>query len=168
MEVDIKRICFVCLGNIVRSPLAEGLFSQQAVLSGAMSNYEVDSAGTGDWHVGDPPDARMRRVAARHGLIYEHRARQFGRHDLDRFDLILAMDRENRDDLFRLAKTPAQQAKIHLLREYDPNGAPDASVPDPYYDGIDGFEEVYDIIKRSVIGLMAALENSTDNLRDSE
>jgi protein-tyrosine phosphatase len=142
--------------------LAEGLFIKQAVQAGTANNYEVDSAGTSDWHIGEPPDSRMRRVAAQHGLIYSHRARQFGRHDLDRFDLVVAMDRENREELLRLSKTPAQQARVHLLREYDPDGAPNASVPDPYYSGIDGFEEAYRIIERSVNGLLYTLENPQD------
>lgn len=143
----------------MRSPLAEGLFLQQAVQAGVAKKYEIDSAGTSNWHVGEPPDGRMLRVAARRGLIYSHRARQFGRHDLDRFDLIVAMDRENRDELLRLAKTPEQQAKIQLLRAFDPDGGPNAAVPDPYYSGMDGFEEVYTIVERSVKGLLAALEN---------
>jgi protein-tyrosine phosphatase len=154
------KLCFVCLGNIVRSPLAEALFYQQAVQAGVVDQFEADSAGTGDWHVGEAPDARMRRVAARHGLIYDHRARQFKPQDLDRFDLILAMDRDNRDDLLALARTPEQRNKIRLLREFDPQGGAQASVPDPYYGGLDGFEEVYLILKRSVEGLLASLINS--------
>jgi protein-tyrosine phosphatase len=153
------KICFVCLGNIVRSPLAEGLFVQQAFQAGLADQYLVDSAGMSDWHVGEPPDARMRRVAARRGLIYDHRARQFRRSDLDVFDLILAMDRENREDLLDLARTVDQQAKIHLLREFDPDGGPNVSVPDPYYGGLDDFDEVYLTIERSVCGLLAALKD---------
>jgi protein-tyrosine phosphatase len=153
-----QRICFVCLGNIVRSPLAEALFLHLAKQAGKMGEYEADSAGVGNWHVGEPPDARMRRVAARHGLIYDGRARQFQRNDFERFDLILAMDLENRADLLRLARTPKEQAKIHTLREFDPYGGPKAAVPDPYYGGIDGFEEVYGVVERSVQGLLEALE----------
>jgi protein-tyrosine phosphatase len=153
------KICFVCLGNIVRSPLAEGLFVQQAIQAGLAEQFVVDSAGTSDWHVGDAPDARMRRVAARRGLIYDHRSRQFRRQDLDTFDLILAMDRDNRDDLLDLARTSDQRAKIHLLREFDPDGGANASVPDPYYGGLDDFDEVYLTIERSVRGLLAALKN---------
>jgi protein-tyrosine phosphatase len=153
------KICFVCLGNIVRSPLAEGLFIKQAAQAGVANQFMVDSAGTGDWHVGELPDVRMRRVAARRGLIYDHRARQFNRQDLDTFDLILAMDRDNRDNLLNLARTPEQQAKIHLLREFDSNGGPDVSVPDPFYGVLDDFDEVYLTIERSVSGLLAALKD---------
>jgi protein-tyrosine phosphatase len=153
------KICFVCLGNIVRSPLAEGLFIQQAVQAGLADQYVVDSAGTGDWHAGEPPDVRMRRVAARRGLIYDHRARQFRRQDLDTFDLILAMDCENLEDLLDLARSPGQQAKIHLLREFDPDGGSNVSVPDPYYGGLEDFDGVYITIERSVRGLLAALKD---------
>ena len=147
------------MGNIVRSPLAEALFWREVVKKGMVDNYQTDSAGTGDWHLGESPDARMRRVAARHGLIYDHRARQFQSHDLDFFDLVMAMDRENRDHLLNLTRLPDQRRKIHLLREFDPEGGPDVSVPDPYYGGIDGFEDIYAIIERSVYGLLSNLDD---------
>lgn len=156
---EVKRILFVCQGNIIRSPLAEGLFNHYAEVAGATLRYTVDSAGTSGYHVGEPSDARMLRVAARRGFQYSHRSRQFRRQDLDDFDLLLAMDRENYDDLLSLARSPEQEAKIHLLREFDPSGGPRHSVPDPYYgDGGDGFEEVYEVIDRSVKGLLEYLE----------
>ncbi len=153
-----QRILFVCLGNIVRSPLAENLFRHLAQQAGVNHKYEVDSAGTGSWHVGEPPDPRMVRVAAGHGLQYGGRARQFKRSDFEHFDLIIAMDTDNRAYLFNKARTAEEQAKIHLLREFDPQGGPDVSVPDPYYGGSDGFETVYDIVERSCRGLLEALE----------
>lgn len=155
---EITRICFVCLGNIVRSPLGENMFRHLAQQAGVGARYEVDSAGTGAWHVGEAPDRRMRQVAARRGFKYDGRARQFQQRDFDRFDLIIAMDPENRANLRRLARTPEDEAKIHLMREFDPHGSPNAAVPDPYYGGIDGFEEVYDIVERSCQGLLSALE----------
>lgn len=154
----VKRVCFVCLGNIVRSPLAENLFRSLAEQRGAGERYVAGSAGTGAWHVGEPPDARMRRVAARHGLSYNGRARQFQTADFGRYDLILALDRENYSELNHLAKTETQRRKIRMLREFDPLGSPQASVPDPYYEGLEGFEEVYAMIERSVNGLLDALE----------
>jgi protein-tyrosine phosphatase len=161
----LKKICFVCLGNIVRSPLAEALFWLQVVSVGAKDQYEVDSAGTSDWHIGEAPDARMRRVAARHGLIYDHRARQFLRRDLDYFDWVIAMDRENRASLLAMAYSEEQRQKIFLLREFDPQGGPNASVPDPYYSGVDGFEEVYQVVERAVTGLFDHLHQSKDGSR---
>jgi protein-tyrosine phosphatase len=152
------RICFVCLGNIVRSPLAENMFLHLAKQGGVEHKYELDSAGTAGWHVGERPDERMRYVAARHGLQYDGSARKFSRRDFENFDLIIAMDPENRRDLLRLVPSPAQQSNIHLLREFDPLGGPDDPVPDPYYGGIDGFEQVYAIVERACRGLLQALE----------
>ena len=152
------KIVFVCLGNIVRSPLAENMFRHLAHQNGALNRFTVDSAAVGDWHVGDPPDSRMRRVAERHGLIYDGRARQITRTDMQDFDLVIAMDRDNAAYLRRLAGSDQEEAKIHLLREFDPQGGPQASVPDPYYGNLDGFEEVYQIIERSCQGLLAALQ----------
>lgn len=156
---DKQRICFVCLGNIVRSPLAQHLFMHTAAEAGVAGRYEADSAAVGPWHIGEPPDERMRRVAARHGLSYNGRARQFRPEDFERFDWVIAMDGENAAYLRRLAATPAQRARIHLLREFDPQGGPGAEVPDPYYGGIDGFETVYRVVERSVGALLEALED---------
>jgi len=155
---EVTKICFVCLGNIVRSPLAENLFHQLAEQAGLGSKYQADSAGTGDWHLGESPDGRMRRVAARHGLLYDGQARQFKRDDFDRYDWIIPMDRENRDHLLRMARNTKDREKIHTLRSFDPQGGPRLAVPDPYYGGIDGFEEVYQIIERSCRGLLEDLE----------
>lgn len=154
----MTRICFVCLGNIVRSPLAKSLFVHLAHRAGVSHKYEVDSAGTSDWHIGEPPDLRMRRVAARYGLNYDGRARQFRREDFDRYDLIIVMDKDNREDLYLLNPTPEQKRKIHLLRRFDPQKGSDEDVPDPYYSGMGDFEQVYEIIERSVRGLLEALE----------
>lgn len=152
------RICFVCLANIVRSPLAEHVFLHQAQQAGVAQKYLVGSAGTGSHFRGEPPDLRMRRVAARHGLNYDGRARQFTAVDFDKFDLILAMDQENYRDLVLLAPDSLRASKIHMLREFDPQGGNSASVPDPYYGDIADFEEVYEIIQRSGQGLLRFLE----------
>lgn len=155
---DIKRICFVCLGNIVRSPLAENLFRKLADEAGVGHKYSLDSAGTSGWHAGEPPDMRMRRVAAQHGLKYDGQARQFGPDEFDDFDLIVAMDVEIRDQLRGMAPHPKALSKVRLMREFDPLGGPFSSVPDPYYGGMDGFEEVYQTIESSCQGLLSALE----------
>ena len=154
----VDRLCFVCLGNIVRSPLAEKLFIHLANQAGAGHNYQVDSAGTSSWHIGEAPDSRMRRVAARHGVAYNGRARQFQFRDFDRFDLILAMDQHNYAELVRMTGSEEQRNKIHLLREFDPQAGPGAVVPDPYYGNIDGFENTYQVIERSCQGLLQVLE----------
>lgn len=155
---SLKRICFVCLGNIVRSPLAEHMFLNRAEELGVAHKYKVGSAGTSAWHVGEQPDPRMRRVAASRGWKYDGRSRQFLSGDFDLFDLIIAMDLENKEDLLRIRRSSSQISKIHLLREFDPLGAANIAVPDPYYGGIHGFEETYQIIERSVQGFLDALE----------
>jgi protein-tyrosine phosphatase len=153
-----KKIIFVCLGNIVRSPLAENMFRQLVDKNGLEDQFAIDSAAVGDWHVGESPDSRMRRVAQKHGLIYDGRARQITRRDLQEFDLVIAMDRDNAAYLRRLAGSADEEAKIHLLREFDPLGGAQASVPDPYYGNLDGFEEVYQIVERSCQGLLASIQ----------
>ena len=100
----------------------------------------------------------MRRVAARHGFVYDGRARRVQAKELDHYDLVIAMDNENRQSLLSMARTPELRAKIRMLREFDPQGGPRAIVPDPWYGGADGFEEVYAIVERSVRGLLEALE----------
>ena len=160
-----KRICFVCLGNIVRSPLAKNLFMRLAQESGKVDYYEVDSAGTSGWHIGEPPDERMLRIAARHGWKYDGRARQFKTKDFDRFDLIIVMDQENLLDLTRLGCNESESKKIHLMREFDPEGGPKQAVPDPYDAGLNSFEEVYQIIERSCRGWLQHLDEGRKNDR---
>jgi protein-tyrosine phosphatase len=152
------RLLFVCLGNIIRSPLAEGIFRHLVSAEGLNGKYEVDSAGTSEWHVGESPDARMRRTAAAHGVEVTGRARQFQQDDFERYDWIVAMDTQNRADLLAQAASPEQRSKIRLLREFDPRGGPDAGVPDPYYGGAEGFEHTYQIVERSLRGLLDAME----------
>lgn len=151
-------ILFVCLGNIIRSPLAARLFERAALTGGLAEKYEVDSAGTGDWHAGEGPDERMLRTAARRGFEYTNAARQIKPSDLDSFDLIIAMDQENKADIDALARNAGQRAKVRLLREFDPQARGALAVPDPWYGGPTGFEDVYDIIERSVDSLLDGLE----------
>jgi protein-tyrosine phosphatase len=153
-----KRLLFVCHGNIIRSPLAEHLFLHLGALAGLDGQYEADSAGTSSEELGNPPDIRMLRIAAAHGLDYSGRARRVTPADLDRFDLILAMDRRNQRDLLALARTPEPRAKIRMLREFDPQTHGEIDVPDPWYDDQAEFESVYTIIERSVRGLLGALQ----------
>ena len=153
----MRRLLFVCLGNIIRSPLAEQLFSDLSRQAGVADNYTVDSAGTGDWHAGESPDPRMVETAAMHGLTLGGTARQVRPVDLDSFDLILTMDESNRAGLLELARNPAQRGKIRMLREFDPQHD-DLEVPDPWYGGRGDFEQTYQIIERSVRGLLEALE----------
>jgi protein-tyrosine phosphatase len=153
-----RRLLFVCHGNIIRSPLAEHLFKHLQAEAGLDGRYQADSAGTSSEEHGNPPDVRMLRTAAAHGLDYSGRARRVTQADLDRFDLVLAMDRHNQRDLLALARTPEQRAKIRLMREFDPQTRGEPDVPDPWYDGQAEFESVYAIIERSLRGLLEALQ----------
>ena len=155
---DKIRILFVCLGNIIRSPLAEHIFAHLAHQAGVGEIYFVDSAGTDNYHVGESPDARMRRVAREYGLTYDGKARQFSPVDFDRFDLIIPMDMNNKSDLLRLARGPEEEGKVHTMRSFDPRGRSTDGVPDPYYGGVDGFHITYEIVERSCRGLLQALE----------
>ena len=152
------KICFVCLGNIVRSPLAENLFRHLVEQANLEEKYETDLAGTSGWHVGERPDSRMRQIALSHGLRYRGRSRQFKPKDFDRFDLVIAMDSSNLRSLLGMTRTPEEQDKVHMMRVFDPQAGPNDPVPDPYYGGIDGFEEVYRIVERACHGLLEALE----------
>lgn len=154
-----RSILFVCLGNIIRSPLAEHLFRDLVHRRNAEGRYRIKSAGTSAWHLGEPPDARMVRTAAAHGLQYTGRARQIAKEDFERFDLLIAMDEENRADLLAMAPAAYDGRKIRLLREFDPLSPSGAGVPDPYYASGDGFERTFRIIDRSVEGLYQALES---------
>ncbi len=155
---NTERILFVCLGNVIRSPLAENLFRHYTRVRGLDGKYVADSAGTSSYHVGDPPDRRMRDTAASHGIEYSGRSRQLGPSDLDTFDLVVAMDETNAHSIQSLARSPDQKAKIRMLREFDPEAKGELDVPDPYYGGREGFEHTYQIIDRSVQQLLDALE----------
>lgn len=146
-------VLFVCMGNICRSPLAEGLFLARAAQRGVADRFEVDSAGTGAWHVGEQPDARVREVAARHNIILAGRARQVSRDDFDRFDHIICMDEDNRD---RLARRGAPESNLRLLLEFDPT-AGTREVPDPYFGGSQGFEIIYELIDSACRALLESL-----------
>jgi protein-tyrosine phosphatase len=151
------RILFVCLGNICRSPMAEGVFRSELARRGLDSLVEVDSAGTSDWHIGEPPDPRARRAAAARGHdISALRGRQATRRDMAEFDLILAMDRENLEHLRRLAG-PQHAGKVRLFLEFAPD-TPEEEVPDPYYGGEEGFEYVLDLLEAAARGLADHVE----------
>jgi protein-tyrosine phosphatase len=151
------RLLFVCLGNICRSPTAEGTMRELVREAGLEREIELDSAGTGAWHTGSAPDERATAAAARRGIALEGSARRVSPEDFDEFDLILAMDRSNVDELRRMAHSEDARAKVRLLREFDPASgeAGDLDVPDPYYGDGDGFERVLDHVQAACDGLLA-------------
>lgn len=144
------HVLFVCLGNICRSPLAEGIFKDLVKKSGLDSFIQVDSAGTSGWHIDEPPDARSIQIAAQKGVQLDHLGRQIKKIDLQRFDYILAMDQENLEEIQRL-QDPGQfhNVRILLMREFD-NQRSGADIPDPYYGGQNGFQLVYDMLEESL------------------
>ena len=170
------RICFVCLGNICRSPTAEGVMQALVDDAGLADRIEIDSAGTGAWHVGAPPDDRAGAEARRRGLTLTSRGRQVSPSDFFTFDLLVAMDHRNLADLHDLAPDPSLRDKVVLLRTFDPasveradrHGHPESdhlAVPDPYYGGDNGFADVFDIVDAGCRGLLdhvvAQLDDAT-------
>jgi protein-tyrosine phosphatase len=153
------RILFVCLGNICRSPTAEGVFRHLVREQGLEDRIEIDSAGTGGWHVGAPPDERATEAARKRAIALEGQARRFDPADFGRYDLILAMDAENARDLLALAPDEEAADKVRLFREFDPaaDGSGDLDVPDPYYGGDEGFEHVLDLVDAAARGLIDQL-----------
>lgn len=150
-------VLFVCLGNICRSPLAEGVMRHLATREGLADRMRIDSAGTGGWHVGAAPDPRSREVAQRNGISLDgQQARRVTPDDLQEFDLVVAMDRSNLDDLRSLAEDHGASARLVLLRDYDPEPG-DGEVPDPYYGGPGGFDDVYEMVHRSCRTLLAEM-----------
>lgn len=168
------RVLFVCLGNICRSPTAEGVMRALVAQAGMGESVELDSAGTGAWHVGSSPDARAVAVARERGVALEGSARQVAREDFFYFDFVIAMDRSNLRELRQLAPGEDERAKVRLLREFDPAsagraasagidvgagaGADALDVPDPYYGASGGFDEVFDLVRAACAGLLAQIQ----------
>jgi protein-tyrosine phosphatase len=155
------RICFVCLGNICRSPTAEGVMAAKVHAAGLTGVVEVDSAGTGGWHRGEAADARARAEAARRGVTLTSRARQVHAGDFEYFDLLVAMDRANEADLFDLAPTAEARRRVRMLRSFAPDRDEHPvtlDVPDPYFGGETGFADVFDIIDAACTGLLAEIQ----------
>ena len=162
MEQQKYRILFVCLGNICRSPAAQAVMQRIVDEHGASGRFELDSAGIGNWHAGQLPDPRMRAHARRRGLELTHRARQVRESDFDRFDLIIGMDSGNLADLRELAPTPEALAKIKPMAAWIRTMATRYDhVPDPYYEGAEGFELVLDLLDDACSALYADLTRIT-------
>jgi protein-tyrosine phosphatase len=152
-------VLFVCLGNICRSPLAEGVFRHLVEREGLAGRFDIDSAGTSSYHIGEPPDARTITLARQRGVTLEHAARQVTTTDFDRYDYILAMDASNLGKLQRISR---DKAELALLRSFDPDAADDLEVPDPYFGGPDGFAHVHDLVESACEGLLAHIRAEHD------
>lgn len=156
---DPYAICFVCLGNICRSPTAEGVFQHLVNDRSLESYFEIDSAGTSSYHIGEPANRHSQKVANEHGITLHSTSRQLKSFDLEYYDLLLAMDTDNYSNMMDLARRHGVdiEDKTALLRDFDPEPA-HGDVPDPYAGGMDGFQIVFDIVKRSCKNLLNELE----------
>ncbi|MBX3650734.1 MAG: low molecular weight phosphotyrosine protein phosphatase [Burkholderiales bacterium] len=155
----MTRVLFVCMGNICRSPTAEGVFRHLVESEDMAQHVHIDSAGTHDYHIGNPPDARAQAAAARRGYdLSPLRARQVAREDFAAFDYVLAMDEHNRNLLLQQCP-PEHHAKVRLFLEFAEGEVP-AEVPDPYYDGAQGFEQVLDLVENAARGLLREIKNN--------
>lgn len=152
------RVLFVCLGNICRSPLAEAIFKHKVKARGWEQWIEADSCGTSNYHIGDSPDPRTIANASKNGVVIDHCGRQLSIEDLNDFDHILAMDNSNYNNILRLPGSAAYAHKVQLMRNFDPAGK--GEVPDPYYGGEEGFQEVFDILDRTMERLLDHLEKN--------
>jgi protein-tyrosine phosphatase len=161
------RLCFVCLGNICRSPTAAAVMAHKVRQAGLEDVIQVESAGTSGWHIGEPPDRRAVAEARRRGIPMTNAGKRFTRADFARYDLVLAMDAQNADDLRAIAPDAAARAKIRLLRSFAPGIDPtgDMAVPDPYFGGDDGFTTVFDMIDAACAGLLEHLRTTAPPAR---
>lgn len=150
------RVCFVCSGNICRSPTAEGVFRKLVVDAGLEHAFHIESFGIGSWHVGERPDPRTIRAAEARGYRLESRAKHWKARDFDRFDYVVGMDRTHVLDLVRMAGD-THKTKISLARDHVLDGPRNADVPDPYYDELEVFDEVVDICRDACTALLADL-----------
>jgi protein-tyrosine phosphatase len=158
VSAALTRVCFVCWGNICRSPTAEGIMRALVNDAGMGDRIIVDSAGTSTEELGRPVDPRAAKEAARRGCTLEHVARQFQPEDFDRYDLVLVADDLNLHRMRRIARHDDDLAKLHLMREYDPDYDPaDGDIPDPWYGGEEGFVHVYDLMEAACRGLLEQL-----------
>lgn len=151
-----KKILFVCLGNICRSPLAEAVFKHKVKEKGLEHLFEIDSCGTGNYHIGDPPDPRTISNARKNGVVIEHLGRQLRDDDLAYFDVILAMDNKNLKSIHSLRSAEEYLHKVKLMREFDPSEK-GGEVPDPYYGEEKHFQEVFEILDRTAAALLEEL-----------
>jgi len=157
LSQHVVAVCFVCLGNICRSPTAEGVFLALVKKAGLGQQIRVDSAGTSGWHVGEVADRRSAATARERGVHLPSRSRQLGVEDFEHFDYLLAMDIENFENMRSMAPNKQARTRVHLFRDFDEKASKGSDVPDPYYGGPRGFDDVFDMCDASARGLLKEL-----------
>lgn len=157
--MKVKRVMFVCMGNICRSPLAQGIFQKMVNDRGLNDAYFIESSGTCAYHVGEQADSRMRKTASYNGIQLNHKSRQIFRYDLEDSDYIFAMDQNNYQGIQNLTTHRELLMNLYLFRDFDPIGNGD--VPDPYYGGQEGFDDVFDIVLRTCTVILDKMEEGT-------
>ncbi|MGY0068550.1 low molecular weight protein-tyrosine-phosphatase [Streptomyces sp. QTS137] len=156
------RVCFVCTGNICRSPMAESVFRARIVEAGLDGVAEADSAGTDGWHAGEGADPRAVAVLEENGYTADHTARRFDPSWFARLDLVIALDASHLRTLRRLAPTQRDAGKVRLLRSYDPGAGDDLDVPDPYYGETDGFYTCLEMVEAASTGLLSSIREQAE------
>ncbi len=156
-HIGKTKLLFVCLGNICRSPAAEGIFNHLVRENQLQEQFGAESAGIGHWHVGDLPDRRMRAHGAQHGYLFDSRARQFSPDDFNHYDLIIAMDHQNASDIRSMATSPHDLKKVRLMAEYLRHHPMHRHIPDPYYGSDQQFELVIELLEDACQGLLESL-----------
>jgi protein-tyrosine phosphatase len=156
------RVCFVCSGNICRSPMAEAVLRRMVAEAGLADRVAVSSAGTGGWHVGDAADPRAVTALGRRGYALQHQARQWQPVDFADADMVVALDGGHYRQLVRMAPDPGERAKVRRLRSFDPAGGDDLDVPDPYYGGAGGFEQVLDLVEAGCAGILDEIRSALE------
>ena len=159
-DYEMKRILFICLGNICRSPAADGIMRHLVAERGLEDEFLIDSAGIGSWHVGQLPAYRVRQCGQRHGYVFDHRARQFSSKDFARFDYIAVMDQENYQDVARQATSPSDLQKIIRMSDYLRHHPGQRTVPDPYYGDTRDFEFALELLEDACEGLLESLRQN--------
>lgn len=156
-QTDKIKVLFVCLGNICRSPAAEGIMKRMIEKNHLENEIEVDSAGTSGWHQGELPDARMRMHGEKRGYDFNSRSRKISSSDLNQFDYIIVMDNNHHKNVKSLASTPEEAKKIHMMTDFSRQITGHKHVPDPYYGESDGFELVMDLLEDACEGLLQTI-----------
>jgi len=152
------NVCFVCHGNICRSPLAQGVMESLVKQEGLEKTILISSAGVSGWHIGEPPDNRMQKTAQKHGVTLDSRARHFQANDFKKMDMVLAMDHSNLKTLKAMRPLADTHDKLFLFRSFDPENKGNLEVPDPYYGGDRGFELVFEMVERACPKILERLK----------